>query len=108
MGDAVKREYDMLSIKKDIAEREKIVQQFRCTGVIDRNDAIDKLVKLQTKNGKLAVATMAKQNANGYVDLYQTDNSTIIMNIQFQIDFLRVELAELVLEEMKDGRYKTF
>lgn len=103
MGDTTKNVYDMLTITKDITEREKIVQQFQRTGFIDRNDAINKIVKLQTTDVKLAVATMAMQIAGESVDLHQVDNSTIVMNMQFQIDFLKEELAKLALEEKKDG-----
>ena len=103
MGDTTKRVYDMLTITKDITEREKIVQQFQRTGFIDRNDAINKIVKLQATDVKLAVATMTMQIERESVDLHQVDNSTIVMNMQFQIDFLKEELAKLALEEKKDG-----
>ena len=36
MSNPIKREYDKLSLAKDIAERENIVYQFQMTGFLDR------------------------------------------------------------------------
>ena len=43
MGNSIKKEYDRLSITKDIAERQNIIRQFQITGFLDRNDAIEKI-----------------------------------------------------------------
>ena len=37
MSNSMKREYDKLSLTKDIIEREKIIYQFQTTGFLDRN-----------------------------------------------------------------------
>lgn len=99
MSNPIKREYDKLSLAKDIVERENIVYQFQTTGFLDRNDAIEKIKTTQLTDADLALATKAKQALSGSVDLYHVDNNLIIANMQFQIDFLKVKLAKLELEE---------
>lgn len=43
MSNPIKREYDKLSLTKDIVELENIVCKFQTTGFLDRNDAIEKI-----------------------------------------------------------------
>lgn len=99
MSNPIKREYDKLSLTKDIVERENIVNQFQTTGFLDRNDAIEKITSIQITDPELALATKARQALNGRVDLYKVDNNLIIANMQFQIDFLKTKLAKLESED---------
>ena len=103
MSNPIKREYDKLSLTKDINEREKIVYQFQTTGFLDRNDAIEKIKSIQFTDIELATATVAKQVQFGSVDLYKADDNLIIANMQFQIDFLKAKLAKLELEDKENG-----
>lgn len=102
MDNPIKREYDKMSITKDIIERENIVHLFETTGFLDRNEAINKITSLQFTDAELVKATAVQQVKNGSVDLYQVDNYTIFTNIQFQIDFLKAKLAKIEKEE-KEG-----
>lgn len=103
MSNPIKREYDKLSLAKDIAERENIVYQFQMTGFLDRNEVIKKITSLQLTDAELALATKAKQKASGSVELYQVDDNLIISNMRFQIDFLKAKLAKLELEDKANG-----
>lgn len=103
MSNPIKREYDKLSITKDIVERENIVYHFQTNGFLDRNNAIEKIKSIQLTNVELATATVAKQVQFGSVDLYQVDDHLIISNMQFQIDFLKTKLAKLELEDKANG-----
>lgn len=103
MGNSIKKEYDRLSITKDIAERQNIIRQFQITGFLARNDAIKKIESIQVTDADLALATIAKQAQSGSVDLNKVDNNLIIANVQFQIDFLTAKLAKLELEEKENG-----
>lgn len=103
MDNPIKREYDKMSITKDIIERENIVHLFETTGFLDRNEAIEKILSLQHTDADMAFATVAKQTQCGGVDLYQADNNLIIMNIQFQIEILKAKLAKLELEDKENG-----
>ena len=103
MSNPLKREYDKLSIAKDIVEREKIIYRFLTTGFLDRNDAIEKIKTTQLTDADLALATMTRQAASGSVDLHKADDNLIIANMQFQIDFLKAKLAKLELEDKANG-----
>lgn len=103
MSNPIKKEYDKLSLVKEIVERENIVCKFQTTGFLDRNDAIEKITSIQITDSELALATKAKQALNGRVDLYQVDNKLIITNMQFQIDVLKTKLAKLELEDKENG-----
>ncbi|MBE7065130.1 MAG: hypothetical protein E7384_04880 [Ruminococcaceae bacterium] len=103
MSNKIKRKYDKLSLTKDIIERENIVYQFQTTGFLDRNEAIKKITSLQLTDAELALATKAKQAVSGSVNLYQADDNLIITNMQFQINFLKVKLAKLELEDKENG-----
>ena len=103
MGNPIKREYDKMSITKDIVERENIIRQFQATRFLDRNKAIEKIMSLQLTDADMAFATVAKQTQCGGVNLYQADNNLIVANIQFQIDILKAKLAKLELEEKVNG-----
>lgn len=103
MSNPIKKEYDKLSTTKDIIERENIVHLFETIGFLDRNDAIKKITSLQFTDTELAKATAVQQVKNGSVDLYQVDDYTIIINIKFQIDFLKAKLVKLELEEKENG-----
>ena len=92
-----------MSLAKDIAERENIVNQFQTTGFLDRNDAIEKIKSIQLTDVELAWGTVAKQVQFGSIDLYQANNTLIIRNIQLQIDFLKAKLVKLELEEKENG-----
>ncbi|MBQ4562680.1 MAG: hypothetical protein IJA55_10175 [Clostridia bacterium] len=102
MSNPIKKEYDKLSITKDIIERENIIRQFQTNGFLDRNKAIEKIMSLQLTDADMAIATVAKQTQCGSVDLYQVDDNLIVSNMQFQIDFLKAKLAKLKLED-KNG-----
>ena len=103
MSNPIKREYDTMSITKDIVERENIIRQFQTTGFFDHNKAIEKIMSLQLTDADIAFATVAKQTQCGGVDLYQAENNLIIMNIQFQIEILKAKLAKLELEDKENG-----
>ena len=103
MSNPIKKEYDKLSITKDIIERENIIRQFQTYGFLDRNEAIEKIMSLQFTDADMAIATAAKQTQCGGVDLYQSDDNLIVSNMQFQIDFLKAKLAKLELEDKENG-----
>jgi len=99
MSNQLKRDYDRLSITKDIAERERIVQLYHDSGFLDRNDAIEKITSLQISDAEMALATKVKQVESGSVNLRQADNNLIVTNILFQINFLKAKLAKKESED---------
>ena len=103
MSNPIKRDYDKISITKEIFERENIIYQFQSTGFLDRNEAIKKITSLQLTDAELTLATKAKQAVSGSVNLYQVNDNLIISNMQFQIDFLKAKLAKLEFEDKENG-----
>ena len=103
MSNPIKREFDKASLIKDIADRENITRHFQTTGYLNRDDAIKKIETKIFTDAELTLATAAKQVQSGSVDLRQVDNNLIITNLQFQVDFLKVKLAKLELEERTNG-----
>lgn len=102
MENSTKRNFDKLSVVKDIAERQSIIHKFETTGFLDRNEAINKVTSLQITDAELLTATKLKQAASGCVNLYQADDNTIISNLQFQVDFLISKLGKLNLEDKNE------
>lgn len=103
MGNPIKKEFDKASLIKDIIERENIIQRFQMTGHLDRDDAIKKIETKIFADADLTLATAAKQAQSGSVNLQQADNNLIIMNMQFQVDFLKAKLIKLELEDNENG-----
>lgn len=89
---------EKLKIINEISEREKIIEDYNRTGFLDRDYAIAKITSLQLTDTELALATKLKQAASGSVPLHQADNALIIVNMQFQIDFLGSKLVKMELE----------
>lgn len=102
MDNSTKRNFDKLSVTKDIVERQNIIHKFETTGFLDRNEAINKVTSLQITDAELLTATKLKQAASGSVNLYQADDNTIISNLQFQVDFLISKLGKLNLEDKNE------
>ena len=69
MDNSTKRNFDKLSVTKDIAERQNIIHKFETTGFLDRNEAINKVTSLQITDAELLTATKLKQAASGSVNL---------------------------------------
>lgn len=106
MGNPIKKMIDILSIEKEIAERQRLVSAFHDTGILNRGEAINAIISLQSTDFEVAIATRVKQGETGAVNLEYADNRVIISNLQFQIDFLNAKLAVLnaqaVAEKKKD------
>ena len=70
MSNPIKKEYDKISLTKDIIERERIISRFQATGFLDRIDAIEKIISIQNTDAEIAVSTRIKQTESGSVNLY--------------------------------------
>lgn len=60
MSNPAKDIFDIESLSKDVAERENIIQSYRITGHLDRNDAIKKIQELRINNGDVAAVNFCK------------------------------------------------
>ena len=57
MNDSIKKAYDIDSIRKDISDRQQIINNYMNTRYLDKNKAISKIQKLRLTNENVAVVT---------------------------------------------------
>lgn len=60
MNDPIKKAYDIASIRKDIQEREQMINEYQMTRRLDRDKAISKIMELRGKDAKVAAVTDIK------------------------------------------------
>ena len=90
-GEGVSEE-KILSILKDIQERKEIIEKYRKCGLLDRNDAINKIISLRISDEEVAVATSFSLS-KGRVTFENASNEQIIYELQMQIEILALEMA---------------
>lgn len=83
---------DKINTVQDINDRKEIINRFRLTGYIDRNDAINKIVSLRSKDSDILAVATAEQ-ISGSVPLSDAPNEALINELQKQIDLLALKLG---------------
>lgn len=83
--------------------RELCLNNYSQYGLLDRNEAIDKIIELRKNNPEIMVAEVAVQNAYGSAPLESLNNDTLITNIQYQIKILCAKLADKALKNARDS-----
>lgn len=91
-------ELDKLSLTKDIAERDRIIEEYNFFGVLDRADAIDKIKKLRATDLEIATVTAAELT-KGSVPFEQCSNDQIINELILQRNVLNAKLSKKVAEK---------
>lgn len=91
MNVIIKENSEVLNITKDIQERNQIIHDYITYGILNRNKVIEKISELQFTS-----ATKVIQSAHGYVRLEFADDSTMIENLQFQINILEGKLIDKI------------
>lgn len=89
----MKDEHDKISIEKDIAEREQIIVNYKYTRKIDREDVINKIKELRSKDAKVAVITMPK-NQTDFIPFECVTDEMLVMELDRQRKILYEELLE--------------
>lgn len=82
----------------DIASRERVIRDYRCYGVLDRNKVINMIRELKQKDVDVQFVSTVKQARCGSVDLRTAPDETLIDNLDFQLKFLKIKLAKMVAE----------
>lgn len=82
---------DKTSMLKDIKERRQIIEKYQMTGILDREDAIQKIQLLRLTNNEVAVAT-ATRLAVSSTPFSQTSDQGIIAELQMQVKILTAKL----------------
>ena len=60
MNDPIKKAYDIASIRKDIQERQQMINEYKMTRRLDRDKAISKIQELRITNENVAAVTAVK------------------------------------------------
>ena len=85
--------YDKASIIKDISERKEIIDKYNLTGFLDRQSAIDKILKLRQTDKHVAATTAARLVVSS-VPFDQASNESIIAELQMQVGILMAKLPD--------------
>lgn len=93
MNDPIKTAYDISSIKKDISERQELINDYLNTRCLDRDKAISKIQELRLTDKNVAVVTAVKQ-LQFSVPFSQVPDENIVEELKMQADILFAELAE--------------
>ncbi|MGN0591765.1 MAG: hypothetical protein ACI4JQ_00780 [Ruminococcus sp.] len=98
MNDPIKKAYDIDSIRKDINERQQIINDYMNTRHLDRDKAISKIQELRITNENVAAVTAVKL-AQYSVPFSQVPDENIIAELKMQVDILSAELAKELSEQ---------
>lgn len=98
MNDPIKKAYDIDSIRKDIHDRQQIINEYINTRHLDRDKAISKIMELRRKDAKVAAVTDIKL-AQFSVSFSQAPDENIVAELKMQMNILSAELAKELSEQ---------
>ena len=98
MSDPIKKAYDIASIRKDIQERQQMINEYQMTRRLDRNKAISKIQELRITNENVAAVTAVKLSQYS-VPFSQVSDENIVAELKMQMDILSAELAKELSEQ---------
>ena len=98
MNDPIKKGYDIDSTRKEINERQQIINEYINTRHLDRYKAISKIMELRGKDAKVAAVTDIKL-AQFSVPFSQAPDENIVAELKMQMDILSAELAKELSEQ---------
>jgi hypothetical protein len=98
MNDPIKKAYDIDSTRKEINERQQIINEYINTRHLDRYKAISKIMELRGKDAKVAAVTNIKL-AQFSVPFSQAPDENIVAELKMQMDILSAELAKELSEQ---------
>lgn len=89
---------DINSLIKDIAEREKIISDYKKYGVLDRDKAIKKIQELRIKDKEVEEITIAKL-ATFSIPFSMSSDEQIVAELDMQKEILKAKLIIIQNEE---------
>lgn len=96
MSDPIKKAYDIASIRKDIQERQQMINEYKMTRRLDRDKVINKIMELRTTNIDVLTVTIANQSS---IPLSNAPDEMFLNDLQMQINMLKAELLKKVQEQ---------
>ena len=98
MNDPIKKAYDIDSIRKDINERQQMINEYQMTRRLDRDKAISKIQELRLTNKNVATVTAVKLVQHS-VPFSQVSDESIIEELKMQVEILKADLAKETTEQ---------
>ena len=98
MNDPIKKAYDIDSIKKDIDERQEMIDTYNNTRYLDRDKAISKIKELRATDANIAAVTAVKL-AKYSVPFSQVPDENIVAELQMQVGILKAELPKEITNQ---------
>lgn len=98
MVDSFKKAYDIDSIRKDIKERNEIINTYFSTRYLDRDKAIFKIMELRASNENVAAVTAVKLTQYS-VPFSEVPDENIVEELKMQVDILSAELAKKIVDQ---------
>lgn len=96
INDPIKKAYDIDSIRKDIHERQQMINDYMNTRHLDRDKAIKKIMELRTTNIEVLTVTLANQTS---ILLSNAPDEMLLNDLQMQINMLNAELLKKIQEQ---------
>ena len=94
MDNRFKETYDRASMLKDISDREQMINDFRRTGYLDRDKAIQKIQELRLSDTDVAAATTARLSISS-TPFSQVSDQGIIAELQMQLEILSAKTLKI-------------
>lgn len=94
MDNRFKKTYDRASMLKDITDREQMINNFRRTGYLDRDKAIQKIQELRLSDTDVAAATTARLSISS-TPFSQVSDQGIIAELQMQLEILSAKTLKI-------------
>lgn len=98
MSNLNKESFDIASLIKDIAERDDIIRNYQLYGLLDRDNAIKKILELRISDNDVTTITSVKLSVSS-TPFNQSINDQIVAELAMQRDILRAKLTKKQAEE---------
>ena len=101
MSNQNKESFDNASLIKDIAERDNIIRNYQLYDLLDRDDAIKKILELRTIDNDIATVTAVNLSVSS-TPFSQSTNNQIVAELAMQRDILKAKLIKKQAEESNE------
>ena len=98
MSVSIKKAYNIDSIKKDMHERQQMINDYMNTRHLDRENAISKIQRLRITDENIATVTAVKL-AQYSVPFSKVPDENIVAELKMQMYILSMKLAKELSEQ---------
>lgn len=94
MSNLNQKSFDNASLIKDITERDNIIRNYQLYGLLDRDDAIKKIMELRRSDNDVATVPSINLSVSS-IPFNQSTNDQIVGELAMQKDILEAKLSAL-------------